>query len=206
MARAYDSPPLLRYVRLDRRGRRSQESALGSSPLRLVVLGLLALPRVAGAAGLDVDDPTPRTARLKRLPGGPVFEGAFAVSGGSGVLTFPNSESKRFLEAIHRGNATSVTAPLEVRVDLTTRATRVSIAGSLESDPGETFQFLDEISRDAKSDALAGSTGPEYCSSVEEFIAECAPGGFFGSRRGECGLVRISSIPMLRTRFAKQEP
>ncbi len=152
---------------------------MGSSPLRLVLLGLLALPGVAGAAGLDVDDPTPRTARLKILPSGPVFEGNFAVSGGSGVLTFPNSASKRFLEAVNRGNATSVTLPLEVRVDLASRASRVSVAGSLESDPGETFQFVDDILFDTASDALAGSTGPEYCSSVEEFIAECAPGGFF---------------------------
>ena len=152
---------------------------MGSSPLRLVVLGLLVLSEVAGAAGLDVDDPTPRTARLKLMPGGPVFQGDFAVSGGSGVLTFPNSESKRFLEAINRGNATSVTVPLEVRVDLTTRATRASVAGSLESDPGETHQFVDDVSFETASDALAGFTGVEYCSTNEEFLAQCGPGGFF---------------------------
>jgi len=152
---------------------------LDSSPLRFVLLGLLALPGIAGAASLDVDDPTPRTARLKLLPSGPVFDGNFAVSAGSGVLTFPNSESKRFLEAIGRGNATSVLEALEVSVDLTSRATRVNVAGSLESDPGETFQFVDDVGFHTASDALAGSTGVEYCSSVEEFIVQCGPGGFF---------------------------
>ncbi len=153
---------------------------MDSSPLRFVLLGLLALPGIAGAASLDVDDPTPRTARLKLLPSGPVFDGNFAVSAGSGVLTFPNSESKRFLEAIHFGNAnignaTSVLEALEVSVDLTSRATRVNVAGSLEV----AGHHVDHVGFHTASDALAGSTGGEYCSSVEEFIVQCGPGGFF---------------------------
>jgi len=148
-----------------------------------VLLGLLALPSIAGAANLDVDDPTPRTAWLKLLPSGPAFEGNFTVSAGSGVLTFPNSESKRFLEAIHFGNAnignaTSVLEALEVSVDLTSRATRVNVVGSLE-DAGETFRLILDVGFHTASDALAGSTGGEYCSSVEEFIVQCGPGGFF---------------------------
>lgn len=148
---------------------------MDSSPLRFVLLGLLALPGIAGAANLDVDDPTPRTAWLKLLPSGPAFEGNFAVSAGSGVLTFPNSESKRFLEAIGRGNATSVLEALEVSVDLTSRATRVNVAGSLEV----AGHHVDHVGFHTASDALAGSTGVEYCSSVEEFIVQCGPGGFF---------------------------